>query len=378
MNDWHLEKAFAPTPQVVLSHMDEALEEVHTMKQTHRKPTAVLILAIVLVLAMAGGAIAASLRWGMSDFLAKGYRIGNLLPEAREAIQTSVPQEGGALEGITFTLQEALCDSRYAWLVFDVTTSEEDTLLVFGGMSTNLPASQLSPDLPEDVTIAQWAADSGYARITTVRLEQEWNTKDEFILERLDWHWQPDGTVSVIVMGPYTKQEPGDLRFICRAMPWWSNGAEQHPFQEAPITVTIAPGKPLWTADWSGSAMLPDSDITIEHIELVGTIASMYCEITYVGAQDRLEKDSPLVEWLRLVDEQGQQLMWGAGTGLSDIRTEKGVETHGIKLPLDNNRFMLATTYAALPEPPETLRICGIRTEGSETVHLGIVEIPLE
>lgn len=377
MNERHLEDAFAPVPQAVLDHIDEALMEVQAMNQKHRKPVLAIALVAVLILALAGTAIATGIRWGMSDFLTQGTRIGDILPEVRDAIQTSVRQAGGSLDGVTFTLQEALCDGKYAWMLFDVTSSEKGTLLVANEMSVQAPANRLSAELPEDRTIAQWAEENGYTRITTVRLEQEPDTQDEFTIERLSWHWQPDGAISVMIMGPYQKQTAGDVHFVCQAMPWWGDGAEQHSPQKELITVTLAPGEPLWTAEWSGSAMIPDSDITIEHIGLVGTIAGMYAELTYEGTQDIHEKGVLRIEWLRLVDEDGKELFRGAGTGLDDIRRGGG-ETAGVKLPLGDHRFLQAMTYAALPEPPEILRVSAIRSDNSETVRLGVVEIPLK
>lgn len=377
MNEWHLEDAFAPVPDVVLDHIDQAITEVNEMERKYRRPTMTLVLAVVLALCVAGGAVAAGIHWSMSDFLTQGIRIGDILPEVRSAIQTDIPQQGGRLEGVTFTAREALCDGKYAWLLFDVTPEEKDTLLLAQGMSSNVPASKLSPELPEEKTIAQWAADSGYARITMIRLEQEQDAQDAFYVERLSWHWQPDGTVSVIVMGPYTRRETGELRLMCQAMPWWSDGAEQQPSQKELITVTVEPGEPMWTAEWSGSEVIPDSDVTIERIELVGTITGMYAEITFIDTHEH-HQGVRSGEWLRLVDEQGRELLRGAGTGLSDIRSEQGVETHAVKLPLGENRFLQAVTYAALTEPPETLRISAYRTEGTEMLRFGVVEIPME
>lgn len=376
MNDWRLEDAFAPVPDVVSEHIDKALAETQAMNGKHRRPMLKVVLVTALVLALAGTAIAAGIRWGMLDFLSQGHRVGDTLPEAREAIQTSVPQRGGVLEGVTFTLREALCDSQYAWMVFDVTSGEKDTLLLANGTSAHAPASELQPELPEDMTIAQWAEKNGYARITMARLAQETNTQDEFAIERMSWHWQPDGTVSIIVMGPYTRQETGDLHFVCQTMPWWSNGAEQHAAQKTLMTVTLEPGAPLWTAEWSGEAAIPDSRIVIEHVELIGTVAGMYSRITYAEPYNVRSKGIWIGEWLRLLDDQGRELMLGAGTGLYNVQL--GGETHGLNKPVGDGRFQQTETYAALPEPPDILRIDATRFAHDQQEKIGFVEIPMK
>lgn len=370
MNERHLEEAFAPVPQVVLDHMDEALKEVHRMNQTYRKPVMAVVLALAAVLALAGTALAAGIRWGALDFFAAVEYAGDALPEARNALRTSIPQEGGETDWATFTLREALSDGRYAWLVFDVEPTDKDTLLVAGGLSPNLPASSYAPELPEDQSLAQWVeASDDYTRIMAVTIDQEKSVYTADI-QTFSWHGGANGVLSVMLRIADMPEKSVEQRFICTVMPWWTSADELRAPQKTTLTADLdLVDEPLWTASWTGQVTIPDSHITVEEISLVGTAIGMYCEITYAAP----EASFPFYPWLYPVDDQGKRLPWAAGNTF--------VQINGVMQPdnrirkLEDGRYQSYGSHAPLPEMPESLRISGVTNVDQ---RLEDVEIPLK
>lgn len=363
MNERHLEEAFAPVPAMVLDHIDEALTEVHVMDRKHRKPATALVFAIALMLALAGTAVATGIRWGMFDFLALGDNIGEALPEAREAIQTTVEQQGGELDDAVFTVREALYDNKTLWLMIDVVPTEADTLILSLNARPSLPASRLAPELPEDVALEQWAEENGYARMTLVDLECDsgWSP-----FERTSY-WQEDGTVTIMLAGSYERENDGIVVLNCSAMQWRRDNGR---WRSTELTVTIGPGnEPLWTVEWTGEAAFPGTEIVVESVTLTGTVVGMYVEICCTCPETEEWYEHP---WLYPVDEQGKRQLWGAGSGISS--TASGYQTVSSDKRLEENRWLLCSSYAALAEPPETLRLGGML--GHE--RLSAIEISLK
>ena len=371
MNERHLEDAFVPMPPVVLDHIDEAFKEVHTMNQKYRKPAMAVVLTIVAVLALAGTAVAAGIRWGALDFISAVDIAEEALPEARDALRTSIPQEGGVTDWAVFSLRESLSDGQYTWLVFDVTPTDKDTLLVTGGLSPNLPASSYSPELPEDVTLAQWVEISGdYARIMAVTIKPE---QEEYVYtadDKTSWHSEADGAVSIMLRLADEPEEDGTHAFVCNVMPWWSNETDVRAPQKVTLTAHIEHGgEPLWTAKWTGQMPIPDSGIVVEEVELAGTVVGMYCQITYSAPN----ASNHLYPWLYPVDEQGHRLEWAAGNTF--VRFDGVIQsTNHIKM-LEDGQYQSYGSFAPLSEMPESLWISGVMNGDH---WLEDVEIPLQ
>ena len=363
MNERHLEEAFAPMPQVVLDHIEEALEEVQAMNQKHRKPPMALVLAIVLALAMAGGAVAAGISWNALDFLSRGWETGQALPEVQELVQTNIPQSGGVMEEAIYTVEEAMCDGYDAYVVFNVKPVHEDTLLVFGQSLSSAPASRFIPELPDDVSIAEWAEENGYTRIEAIRLiHDDVSLDDGFDWQETSVRRQEDGTFRIMLKGKYQATEAQEVTFSCLTVTRWAKDGSKTVRAKEPLTATLAPApEPLWTREWEGEVEIPGAGITIEKIVLTGTPIAMHAEITHSGDGSRY------LVMMYLLDDEGNHRKWSAGTGIG-WETEKH-QSLGDRYDVDTDfdyysdpdrifiRLIDYYSYEAQAEPPTMLTI---------------------
>lgn len=363
MNDRHLEEAFAPMPRVVLDHIDEALKEVQAMNQKHRKPTMALVFAILLALAMAGGAVAAGMNWNALDFLSRGHDSGAALPEARDLVQTEIPQTGGLLEEAVFTVEEAMCDGYDAYVVFSVKPAHEDTLLVTSQSFSSAPASRFIPELPDDVSLAQWAEENGYARVEAIRLTHDDQSQgDGFDWEESSIRRQEDGTYRIMLKGKYQSPDAQDVTFRCHTVTRWRKDAGESIRAAAELTATLDPApEPLWVREWEGEAEIPGTGVTIEKIVLTGTPIAMHTEITHKGEGSRF------ITQIHLLDDEGNPLKGGAGNGIG--RETKGPQyfSYGDRYEIDFSfdpstrtvfsRILDYYRYEATAEPPTHLNV---------------------
>lgn len=370
MNDWRLEDAFAPVPDVVQEHIDKAIMEVHNMNQKHRKPMLAVIVAVAAVLVLAGTAVAAGIRWGALDFFTAGVFHGETLPEAQAMLQTDIRQEGGVTDWAVFTVREALCDGRYAWLVFDVTPTDEETLLVSNGMSPQAAANNYASELPGDMTVAQWAEANGYTRIMEVTItQQKSQSGNRYEPARSSWHTEKNGALTFMYRMRCASEDDAGQGFTCTVMPRWTAGYDSFVPQTAQLTVALEyVSATLWTASWKGEMPIPDSEIVVEEVTLTGTAVGVYSEIIF----SMPEPEERLMTWLYPVDEQGKRLSESAGDvfGLKDGQsfTSGGTERLG------NGRYRSYGSYAAMAEAPETIGISGM----FEFDRLNAIKLPLE
>lgn len=355
MNDWRLEDAFAPVPDVVQEHIDKAIMEVHNMNQKHRKPMLAVALIVVLALALGSTAVATSTQWGIFDFFSWGSNKGQALPEASDALRTDVTQQGGKMEAATFTLRETLCDGRYAWLAFDVIPSDAHTLLLTWDDSIYAPANDYSPELPKDMTLQKWAQENGYYRI--MRVDMYAQEREPW--QNASWHRQADGSYTVLMMKEFASAEGSDLAFTCVLYPIWDiTSSKQTREQRATVTVTLEPSiDPLWTEEWTGETAIPDTDIVIERVTLTGTAIATYVEIVYTASE---------IHWLYPRDENDKRMLYSLGI-VSNTKT--GIMTTSHMYQLDKGRYVSAGLYTALPEPLESLRIGGMHRTTNERLE---------
>ena len=352
MSDWHLEDAFAPVPAVVRDHIDAALTEVHGTTRKHRKPVLALILAAALMLALAGGAVAAGAQWNLFDFFARKYNAGEALPQAFDLVQTDVPQTGGDTPDATFTVVEALCDGRNAYLMCDVRPTREDTLLVYSQRLATSAASLFDPQLPEDMTMAEWAGANGYTRIVNIKVTHDNKQRDGFTWDTTDVQRLPDGTYRIMLQGRFTWPTASDIILTCGTTTRWKQDGTPTEYERATLTATLEPGpKALWYLEWSGKAPIPDTDVVVEKITLTGTALGIYSQVTF-----QKQSGGNYLWRVYFVDEDGKSLKWNAGTG----------SIVGSLSKIGGYRYRYTASYAPMPEPPKVVRISSQDNPGAD------------
>ena len=270
-------EAFPPMDEgfrrAVLHALDETGKERMMVK---RKIRVSVVVAAVIVL-LAAVALAAGKTLGVFDFMGNH---GTPLPQAGQQLQTGMVQEGGELDDMTVTLREAVCDGRYAYMVFDM-KPKGNVLLVGEGMTPQDPAWNLSQDLPEDKTIAQWARENHYDRI----IEGSVQCVTPGVMEETSGvaMRMADGIVSVRLEGECTGEAETQLAFRCLTVPLSPETGEpdgEH-MQEATMTVTLRIDPPLWTRTLSAPVDFAECGVRVDSMTLQGTVMSVYADIDY-------------------------------------------------------------------------------------------------
>ena len=145
---------------------EDAQKERLPMKRTHLR-VGVLVAVAVLLLSTIGVA-AASLRYGVFDFLRGADGSPAALPEASALVQTEVPQtavtQAGAPAAETaFSLREAVYDGGAVHMVVEARPASEEVLLIGPDCLLTDPVSDLGVSGEE--SIAEYAAANGKTEI---------------------------------------------------------------------------------------------------------------------------------------------------------------------------------------------------------------------
>lgn len=109
-----LKNAFSPVPSMVHLRVEQTLEEVHEMSLKHSKPIAAVVLAVVLSLALLGGAVAAG--GGVLNYL---FSSDTPTEQQQSLVQSIGVSHAGS--DVTTTVTDAIYDGRRldAALTFD-------------------------------------------------------------------------------------------------------------------------------------------------------------------------------------------------------------------------------------------------------------------
>ena len=269
-------EAFPPMDEGFRRAVLHALDETGKERMMVKKIRVSVLIAAVIVL-LAAVALAAGKTLGVFDFM--GHH-GTPLPQAEQQLQTGMVQEGGELDDMTVTLREAVCDGRYAYLVFDM-KPKGNVLLVGEGMLPQDPAWNLSQDLPEDKTIAQWARENHYDRI----IEGSVQCVTPGALEETSGMIMrmADGKVTVRLEGECIGEAEKQLLFRCLTVPLSPETGEpdEKHIQEAAMTVTLRIDPPLWTRMLSSPVEFTDCGVRVDSMTLQGTVMSVYADIDY-------------------------------------------------------------------------------------------------
>ena len=269
-----------------------------------------LVMALMSVTALAAGL------WGVIDFAKR--RGTTPLEEAARRVQTGIAQQGGETSWAHFTLREAICDGVAAYLVFDVTPTDEHTLLVFQDTMPEESARYLSADCPEEMTIADYAEANGYTRIVRVSVGED--SSAECLGDLSIDEWVTESGITLNLLGRYDGSGDAEIRFICVAV------TDEEERERDTLTATLRVTPPLWTVASAGAVDYPEAGIRINSLTLTGTVMSAYvdmkCTITNPAIFLNDEEDM-MFEFL---DENGAVIHRGAlGEGSRDTRGGGGI-----------------------------------------------------
>lgn len=349
-------EAFPPMDEGFRRAVLHALDETGKERPIVKKKIRVSVVIAAVIVLLAAVALAAGKTLGVFDFTGNH---GTPLPQAEQRLQTGIVQEGGDMDDMTVILREAVCDGRYAYMVFDM-KPKGNVLLVGEGMTPQDPAWNLSQDLPEDKTIAQWARENHYDRI----IEGSVQCVTPGVMEETSGMTMrmADGVVTVRLEGECTGEAEKQLTFRCLTVPLspeTGEPVEEH-IQEAAMTVTLRIDPPLWTRTLSAPVEFTDCGVRVDSMTLQGTVMSVYADIEFT-VTDQEACDAAFGEWgpcFRMRSRNG--VLYADGTmGSGYVRM------------LEEGRYHQFTDLQASEDPmtDATLEII-------EFTHLGEADVP--
>lgn len=122
-----LRASFGPTPDIFRESVKHTLAHIEEEQPVKRFTLRTVALAIVLIILMAGIALAISTSNGIFSFLEKSTPLPT---EAKEALQTEFTQEGGDLPHVTFRVRDAISDGKTLFIAVECKTKNPDDVVV--------------------------------------------------------------------------------------------------------------------------------------------------------------------------------------------------------------------------------------------------------
>ena len=310
--DW--KGAFGPTPEAFKQKISFTLDKVKEDKPLKKIKTATVVALALIVLLLAAVAYAAATQWGLFSFLE--YRYGREMPpEAKDALQTNLPQTGGEETDVTFKIREALYDGAQLHVMVEVRPKDAGkTLLMAFDQIPGDPASERGPGYEGDRrSFAQVAAEEG-KRLIHISLNVEMNGTS--VISYMDCLTEEDGTLVAHLSGPLNTQ--GDtIPLTCKYfISEWKD--EKNPPKDQLIrgqfSFHLLARVHKTQRQYSGPAAIDQTGVTVEKILLTKADTGVYAELTFSINPDATQAEAALArEGLRFeyLDEQGQRIQGG-------------------------------------------------------------------
>ena len=336
---------------------EDAQKERLPMKRAKLRVGA-LVAAAVLLLSTVGVA-AASLRYGVFDFLRQADGSPAVLPEATalvqtEVPQTEVPQTAGAAK-TAFSLREAVYDGGAVHMVIEARPADDHVLLIGPDCLLTEPASTLG--VSDEGTIAEYAAANGKTEIRSVSLvDTAASTGGEGVVQSLEYRLEGDGTLVFIASGSIADGAatlPVDL--VCITYPVLPDGNyDVENGTQTDLTFSLQrtdAGQDSHT--FSTPAVFSGCGVTVERATLTASPMGIYytleCAVTdetaYAAAEEGL--------FFRFLDVDGEEIPLAPSIGSQVSAPEDG-------------RFTQEGALAASVALPDALTIQAFDSESKE------------
>ena len=258
MSGRDLKNTFGPTPESFKYRVGDALrlaKEDNKMKRTGLRMA--LVIAATLVL-LTGVVYAAATDWKLLDFF-KSY--GKDLTTDAQAIISDI-QKNYEVDGLNFTVQEAIADGKFLYLTMKVSPKEGENPLLLG--------IDIMPGDPV------YRSDAGETR-TYTEIAQAENRPIRHVFMNLEAQGYSTNSFD------YVTQSDGSLLFILSG---------EFPATGDAIEATLTLGTYTWNLDGS---MVPDSDVrTTYPISL--PVSKPLAVATYPGSKTPVEGTAALLD----------------------------------------------------------------------------------
>lgn len=327
--DW--KSTFGPTPEAFKQKVSFTLCEVKEDKPVKKIKAATVVALALTVLLLAAVAYAAANQWGVFSFLEYRYD-KQMLPEAKNALQTNISQNGGEEAEVAFKVREALYDGAQLHVIIEARPKDAGKVLLMG-----------FDQMPEDLiinagpvyegdkrTFAQAAAEEGKSLI---RVSLGLRVNDAHVDGGADFLAEEDGTLVIHLSGSLEAQ--GDtIPLVCSYSV--SNLADEKTAgkpKKGQFTFDLPVNVHKTQRQYSGPAAVDQTGVTVDKIILTKTDAGIYSELTFSISQDATEAEATLAKgglWFEYLDGQGQLIEAGVddvGGGIYDLTLPDGTKS---------------------------------------------------
>lgn len=325
-----------------------------TMKKTKLR-FGVALAAVVLVLStiVAG---AASIHYGIFDFLHNASG-GEVLPEAKDLVQSNMPQTGGQTDPVTFRIREAIYDGTSANLLIEAIPADDSMLLIGPDSAPEYPVTDLG--LTGSGTVADYAAANGKTAIWSVSLH---DASANYGVNSMDFAYEPETGMLILNLQSEHEHtaETLPMELLCTAVPVEADGSlDPDKVVRTTLNFELTNHADIQTAAFDTPTTFAGTGVTVERIDLKSTALGLYYTITYrvtdQSAFDALE-DGLL---FRFVDENGMQIPSSPAVGGSAFCTDEA-----------NNLYIQNGALTAHETIPDSMMLTAVNiwTEDRETL----------
>lgn len=276
-----------------------------TMKKTKLR-FGVALAAVVLVLStiVAG---AASIHYGIFDFLHNASG-GEVLPEAKDLVQSNMPQTGGQTDPVTFRIREAIYDGTSANLLIEAIPADDSMLLIGPNSAPEYPVTDLG--LTGSGTVADYAAANGKTTIWSVSLH---DASASYGVNSMDFAYAYESETGMLLLNLQGKHENTSetlpIELICSAVPVEADGSrDSDNVVRTTLSFELTNRADAQTAAFDTPTAFAGTGVTVERIDLKSTALGLYYTITY-RVTDQSTFDA--LEYglhFRFVDENGKEI----------------------------------------------------------------------
>lgn len=279
---------------------------VYQLQQKEEKPmkklSAALVVASALLLILTV-AVAAGMEWGVFDFFTERFenRV-QISPQAQQHLQTAVPQTGGQTDSAFFTLRQAVYDGHYLYMVVAAKPVQENVLLVDSfEVPEEDPVSDLLPNAPADMTIAQYAQKNGKTLLTTAIGGN--------CIATQDYLWEEDGTLVYMTIGEAPTESELNVTLSCYAFPFESDSEER---ECTDLCFTLTNTVQCTDALFGPPALYSDCGAQVEEIDLSLSPMATYYTISFTITDPEAYAKTDNGLWFEFLDENGELLPDGS------------------------------------------------------------------
>ncbi len=330
---------------------DKILRQMREEQMPVKRKLSLGLAMALLVTVLVGAAVATGLP-GILDMVERFTGRNAVLPEAKE--QVTAVGVSAETELATFTVTEAVYDGRGASVLVKVEPKDEHTFLMAEPAFPEESACSMMDGVPEDVTMADYAAQHGYTALVNADVGLE-NLGDY-----MGSSWWQDG-VLLVRLSFAAEGDELPVKLSCLTIPFLDNGDfdRSRTWQPAQLDFTLQATPALWTATTAEAIACEKFGLRVDEVTLTSTALGVYLDMTYTVTD--MEAYAEVDSYLGLMDVQGVPLPSGMmGGGQRNVPEKNGDQIHW------------QDTYAALAQKPSRIILGDSRVDGghSETYTL--------